>query len=320
MRASLATEWNCSRGMGLVKVRMSEAYGGIEAGGTKFVCAVGSGPDDVRAEVRFPTTTPAETIGRAIVFFEEQRRIHGLKAIGVASFGPVDPDPHSPTFGYITTTPKPGWAGTDFAGALRSALGLPIGFDTDVNVAALGEARWGAAQGLDTFIYLTIGTGIGGGGLVNGKLMHGLIHPEMGHIRIPHDWTTDPYPGSCPYHGDCLEGLAAGPALEGRWGQRGESLPAHHPAWALEAHYLALGLVNFICVLSPQRIVMGGGVMEQSFLFPLVREKVKMLLNNYIQAPAILERIDEYIVPPALGRRAGVLGAIALAQWAEGKL
>jgi len=293
---------------------MSVLYGGIEAGGTKFVCAVGTGPDDLRAEVRFPTTTPAETIGRAITFFREHQQDGPLAAVGIAAFGPLDPDPASPTFGYITTTPKPGWAHTDFAGEIRRALDVPVGFDTDVNVAALGEHRWGVAQGLDTFIYLTIGTGIGGGGLVNGQLMHGLIHPEMGHIRVPHDWQADPYPGWCPYHGDCLEGLANGPALEGRWGQPAETLPPDHPAWALEAHYLALALNNFICTLSPQRIILGGGVMEQPQLWPLVRQEVQALLNGYVQARAILEEIEGYIVPPGLGKRAGVLGALALAQ------
>lgn len=288
--------------------------GGIEAGGTKFVCAVGTGPDDVRAEVRFLTTTPAETIGRAIEFFRQQQAQGPLAAIGIASFGPVDPNPSSPTFGYITTTPKPGWAHTDFAGSVGEALGVPVGFDTDVNGAALGEHTWGAAQGLDTFVYLTIGTGIGGGGMVGDKLIHGLVHPEMGHIRVPHDWERDPYPGFCPYHGDCFEGLATGPALEDRWGQRGETLPPDHAAWPLEANYLALGLMNIICVLSPQRIIMGGGVMEQPRLFPLVRQRVQELLNGYVQAPEISERIDDYIVPPGLGSRAGVLGAIALAQ------
>jgi fructokinase len=286
--------------------------GGIEAGGTKFVCAVGTGPDDLWAEVRFLSTTPEETIGQAIQFFQQQK--DPLAAIGIASFGPLDPKPDSPTFGYITTTPKPGWAHTDLAGPIRRALGVPVGFDTDVNVAALGEHRWGAAHGLDTFVYLTIGTGIGGGGMVNGKLIHGLMHPEMGHIRIPHDRDMDPYTGFCPYHGDCLEGLAAGPALEGRWGQRGETLPAGHPAWPLEADYLAFGLVNIICILSPQRIILGGGVMQQSQLFPLVRRRVRELLNGYIPVPAILDQIDDYIVPPGLGDRAGVLGAIALAQ------
>ncbi len=288
-------------------------FGGIEAGGTKFVCAVGTGPADLRAETRFPTTTPEETMGQAIAFFKEQAQQEPLAAIGIASFGPVDPNPASPTFGFITTTPKPGWAQTDFAGAVGRALGVPVGFDTDVNVAALGEYRWGAAQGLDTFIYLTIGTGLGGGGLVNGQMIHGLIHPEMGHIRLPRH-PDDPYPGACPFHGDCLEGMAAGPALQGRWGQQAETLPVDHPAWTIEAHYLAYGLVNFICTLSPQRIIMGGGVMEQSQLFPLIRRKAQELLNGYVQSPEFLERVDRYIVPPGLGNRAGVLGAIALAE------
>jgi fructokinase len=294
-------------------------WGGIEAGGTKFVCAVATGPDDIQAESRFPTTTPAETIERAVAFFRQHQRGQGLAAIGIASFGPVDPNPDSPTFGYITTTPKPGWAHTDLAGAIRKGLSVPVGFDTDVNGAALAEYRWGAAAGLDTFVYLTIGTGIGGGCVANGRLIHGLLHPEMGHIRIPHDRERDPFPGACPFHGDCLEGLAAGPAIEARWGKRAETLPADHPAWPLEADYLALGLVNIICCVFPQRIILGGGVMEQAHLFPLVRNRVQELLNGYLKSPLILDRIDEYIVRPGLGNRAGVLGAIALAQQAIGR-
>lgn len=289
-------------------------YGGIEAGGTKFVCAIGTGPLDIRAETRFPTATPAEAIGKAIAFFRDYQGDEPLAAIGIASFGPVDPDPNSPTFGYITTTPKPHWAHTDLVGPLRAALGVPIGFDTDVNGAALGEQRWGAAQGLDTFVYLTIGTGLGGGGMVNGKLIHGLMHPEMGHMLIPHNWDADPYAGFCPYHGDCWEGLAAGPGLEGRWQTRAENLGPDHPAWELEAHYLALGLVNIILTLSPQRIIMGGGVMDQRQLFPLIHNNVYSMLNGYLQSKQILENMDEYIVPPGLGNQAGVLGAIALAQ------
>ena len=292
---------------------MNTVYGGVEAGGTKFICAVGTGPGDLRAETQFPTTTPVETIGRVIAFFQEQQKNESPSAIGIGSFGPVDPNPTSPTFGHITTTPKPGWAHTDLAGTIQQALGIPVGLDTDVNVAALGEHRWGAAQGLSNFIYLTVGTGIGGGGIVNGRPMHGLIHPEMGHIRVPHDWNTDPYSGFCPYHGDCLEGLAAAPALELRWGQPPETLPAYHPAWSLEAHYLSIGLVNFICTLSPQRIIIGGGVMQQPRLLPLVRQNVQELLNGYVHAPQILEEIDSYIVPPSLGKWSGVLGAIALA-------
>jgi fructokinase len=295
-----------------------QLYGGIEAGGTKFVCAVGSGPDDLRAEVRFPTTTPEETIGRAIAYFQEQARLVDLAAIGIAAFGPVDPNPASLTFGYITSTPKPRWSNTDLAGAVSRALGLPVGFDTDVNGAALGEQRWGAAQGLDTFLYFTIGTGVGGGGMVGGKLMHGLVHPEMGHMRLPHDWQADPFKGTCPFHGDCFEGLAAGPALHARWGQPAETLPPDHPAWELEARYIALALANFIVTISPQRIILGGGVMSSPHMFPTVRSQVQQFLNGYVQSPAILEHIDEYIVAPGLGNRAGVLGAIALGQAASG--
>ena len=199
-------------------------------------------------------------------------------------------------------------------GPLSRALRVPIGFDTDVNLAALGEWKWGAGQGIDDLIYMTIGTGIGGGGLVGGKLMHGLIHPEMGHMRIPHDLVADPYPGHCPFHGDCLEGLACGPAINERWKQASETLPADHPAWPLEAHYLALAMVNLITTLSPQRIILGGGVMANRQLFPLIRRGVQELLNAYVQSPAILDEIDRYIVPPGLGDRSGVLGAFALAQ------
>lgn len=223
-----------------------------------------------------------------------------LAAVGIGSFGPVDPNPTSSTFGYITTTPKPGWEYIEFAGRISKALRVPVGFDTDVNAAALAEAAWGAAQGLDTFIYLTIGTGIGGGGMVIRQLLHGLLHPEMGHLRVPHDWKHDPYPGACPFHGDCLEGLAARPALLGRWGQRAEDLPPDHSAWALEAHYLGLGLVNFICTLSPQRIILGGSIMRQTGLFGMIHRKVQELLNKYLQVEAILEKIDSYIVPPHL--------------------
>ena len=286
-------------------------FGGIEAGGTKFVCAIASGPDDIKSETSFPTTTPDETIDRAIAFL--QRNHESLSSVGIGSFGPVDLDRTSQTFGYITTTPKKGWRYTDFAGRVRRALKVPVIFDTDTNAAGLAEATWGAAQGLNTFVYVTVGTGIGGGGMVNGEALHGLSHLEMGHLRVPHNWAEDPYAGACPFHGDCLEGLAAGPALAGRWGQRGESLPPDHPAWQLEAHYLALGLANVIYTLSPQRIILGGGIMKQPSLLPLIRREVLSTLNDYLEIPAIKERINEYIVPPALGDKAGVLGAIALA-------
>jgi fructokinase len=187
-------------------------------------------------------------------------------------------------------------------------------FDTDVNAAALGEHRWGAAQGLDTFCYITIGTGIGGGGMARGRLLHGLLHPEFGHIRIPRDVQADPFLGACPYHGDCWEGLASGRAIEARWGRAAHELAGRGDVWELEAHYVALGLVCVICVLSPQRIILGGGVGTVPELLLRVRPRVIELLNGYLAAPAVTEQIDHYLVPPALGRRSGVLGAIALAE------
>lgn len=294
-------------------------WGGIEAGGTKFVCALGEGPGDFHAEIRFPTTSPEACIAEAIAFFREQSpRYGGLAGIGIASFGPVDPDPKSSAFGFITTTPKPGWANVDLAGPILEAFGVPVGFDTDVNGAALAEGQWGAAQGLDTFVYLTIGTGIGGGAMVNGRLVHGMLHPEMGHVFVPHDLDRDPYPGGCPYHRDCLEGLASGPAIEARWGKSARELPEDHPAWDLEAEYLAYGLAPLIYLLSPQRIIMGGGVMEQTHLFPKIRSRLRESLNGYIQTRELMTEIDGYIVPPGLENRSGVLGAIALAQEAAG--
>jgi fructokinase len=287
-------------------------YGGVEAGGTKWVLAIGDGPDGVRETTTVPTTTPDETIARTAAFFGQNG---GISALGIGSFGPIDAFRSSPTWGHITTTPKPGWADTDVAGALGDALDVPVAFDTDVNAAALGEQRWGAAIGLDTFCYITIGTGIGGGGMSNGRLMHGLLHPEYGHMRIPHDRELDPFDGVCPYHGDCFEGLAAGGAIRERWGKKAEELT--DPAvWELEAHYVALGLVNVICTLSPQRIILGGGVPKQPTLLPLVRERVRTLLGGYIDADELDGGLDEFIVAPGLGDRAGVLGAIELARTA----
>jgi fructokinase len=297
---------------------MTKLYGGVEAGGTKFVCAVGNGPDHLVAEIRFPTTTTEETMPKVIGFFKEQMEKHGpLSAIGVAAFGPLDPKVDSPTYGYITSTPKPGWANYNFLGRLGKFIDLPMGFDTDVDGAVLGEWRWGAGKGLDSLVYLTIGTGIGGGAMANRRIIHGLLHTEMGHMRIPHDLDKDPFLGICPYHSDCLEGLACGLAIEKRWGKRAEKLPEEHPAWELEADYLAHALVNLILVLSPERIILGGGVMAQPHLFPLIRARVLELLNNYIKSPSILDHIDQYIVPPGLGAYAGVLGAIALAEIAD---
>jgi fructokinase len=249
--------------------------GGIEAGGSKFVCATGSGPDDAEF-AEFPTTTPQETIGHVIDFFRARPLV---AAIGIASFGPIDPSPESPTFGYITSTPKRDWRNFDFAGAIHRALGTPIAFDTDVNAAALAEFHWGAARGLHSFLYVTVGTGLGAGAFIDGRLLHGRLHPEMGHIRVPHDRARDPFPGNCPFHGDCLEGLAAGPAIEARWAKPGHLLPDGHAAWELEAEYLALGIVNWTCALSPQLIVLGGGVLQREELFAQVRTRGGELLK-----------------------------------------
>ncbi len=271
--------------------------------------------------IRIPTTGPAETIGRAINFFKEQENNHGpLNALGVAAFGPLDPVPGSPKYGYITTTPKPGWNNTDFIGTLTEEFNLPVGFDTDVNGAALAEYLWGAANDLTAFIYLTVGTGIGGGLVFKGQIHHGLMHPEIGHIFIPHNWQNDPFPGSCPYHGDCLEGLASGLAIKERWGQPGSELSENHPAWQLEAKYLALALCNLILTISPERIIIGGGIMRQPCLLPLIRKKVQVMLNRYNIIGERQEQIASYIVAPLLGDMAGVLGALALAELAEKRL
>ncbi len=286
-------------------------YGGIEGGGTKFNCIVASGPEHIVAEARFPTTTPNETMSQVIEFFlPHLDQLHGL---GLGSFGPFDVFPDSPTYGYITTTPKPHWGNANILGMLRQKMNLPITIDLDVAVAGLGEATWGASRNDSHSLYLTIGTGIGGGYILNGRPLRGLVSLEMGHIRLARDPNLDPFQGACPYHGDCFEGLAAGPAVEKRLGQKGETLPDDHPYWELESGYIAQALVNYILSLAPQRIIIGGGVMQKDFMFPAVRRKVQALLNGYVQHEMLLNRIDEYIVPPALGGRSGMLGAIALA-------
>jgi fructokinase len=286
-------------------------YGGIETGGSKWQCAVGSAPDDLRAQETLPTTTPKETIDRVVAFFEREGPV---EAIGIGSFGPVDRKVSSPTWGNITTTPKPGWAHTDVAPEIQRRLLVPVVFDTDVNAAALGEHLWGAAQGLDTFCYITVGTGIGGGGMARGKLLHGLVHPEFGHLRVPHDLEADPFPGVCPYHGDCWEGLASGLAIEARWGRPAVELAGDQAVWELEARYLALGLVSVICVLSPERIVLGGGVMSAPGLLPLVHQEVGALMNGYLDNEALGTGIADYVTLPRLGSLSGVLGGIGLAR------
>ena len=275
-------------------------FGGIEAGGSKWNCAVGTGPDDLRAVSTIATATADETLGEAVAFFDREGPVD---AIGIGSFGPVDL-----ARGVITTTPKPGWAHTDVSGEIGRRLGVPVVFDTDVNAAALGEHRWGALQGLDVCCYVTVGTGIGGGILVGGTPVHGLQHPEVGHLRIPHDRDEDPFPGVCPFHGDCWEGLASGPAMEARWGRPADEVADDAP-WALEARYLALGVLALMAVVSPRRIVVGGGVLNRRGLLELVQRQLDQLVSGYVAVPEL--------VPPALGARAGVLGALALAESAS---
>jgi fructokinase len=304
------------------KKREDALVGAIEGGGTKFVCAVGAGPRDLtRAE--FPTgDDPARVLAQATDWLRRQERERGtLRAVGVGSFGPVDLDPDSRTYGHVTATTKPGWNGADIVGPVRRAFpGLPIAFETDVNAAALGEYYWGAAAGLDDFVYITIGTGIGGGALSGGQLVHGLVHPEMGHMLLPRA-AGDTFGGACPYHGPCWEGLCSGPALLKRAGARAEDLPADHEAWAYATEYTALALANIAGVLSPRRVVIGGGVRRAGRLgheqfFRLIREKTRAAVGGYLASPALADEIDDYIVPPRLGDDAGVCGAIALAQLA----
>jgi len=282
--------------------------GAIEAGGTKFVCGVGTVDGQVVDRVSFPTTTPEETMKRVIDYFKTK----DISAMGVGSFGPVDPLKDSPTYGYITSTPKPHWGGYNLLGELKKHFNVPMEFDTDVNGAALGEAKFGAARGLLSCMYITVGTGIGAGALVDGKLVHGLSHPEMGHILVRRH-PEDTYEGKCPYHKDCLEGLAAGPSIEARWSVKGSELSTDHPGWEMIAYYLAQALMNYILILSPEKMIMGGGVMKQKQLFPLIHRNLTEILNGYIQNDAILKNIEEYIVYPELGDHAGLCGALALA-------
>ncbi len=292
-------------------------YGAVEAGGTKFVCCIASGPEHIVEEVRLATTTPDETLRKTVQFFEPYVSSGKIKTIGVGCFGPLDLNPNSPTYGFITATPKPGWSNTDVRGALQSGLGVNVAFDMDVNAAAVGEYIWGASRGCDPSLYLTIGTGIGGGYLVNGKPLIGLLNLEMGHVLIPHDRERDPFKGSCPFHSDCFEGLANGPAIEKRLGVKGATVPESDPFWDIEADYIASALMNYILTLSPKKIILGGGVMQREFLFPKVRNRVRELLNGYVSSKVVLEQIDQYILPPALGNQAGSMGAIALAMQLE---
>ncbi|MBN1313002.1 MAG: ROK family protein [Anaerolineae bacterium] len=288
-----------------MEVTLADFYGGIEAGGTEFVCAVAADRGSKLADKTIlKTTSPEETLNKVITFFQG----YTLNSLGIACFGPVDL-----ANGRITTTPKTEWIDTEIVRPLHEALGVPIRFDTDVNGAALGESRHGAGQGNDPLVYMTIGTGIGAGILVNGTPIHGLIHPEAGHMPVRRH-PDDPYQGGCPYHGDCLEGLASGPAIERRWGRSPRDLSPDHEAWPLQAYYLAQAMCTLVCVVSPRRIILGGGVMNQLQLFPLIRAKTRELLGGYINSPAILtSAIEQFIVPPELGDNAGIVGALELA-------
>ncbi len=292
----------------------NSVFGGIEGGGTKFNCMLGTGPDDIVATETIPTTDPDRTLREVFSFFEKASGGRRLAAVGLASFGPIDLDTASPTFGYITSTPKAGWQQLNIVGALHDRLGVTVGFDTDVNAAALAEQRWGAGQGVDPVVYITVGTGIGGGACVNGAPLHGLIHPEMGHLAMP-SMAGDEFPGVCPFHGRCLEGMASGPALAARAGKPAQRLAPEDPIWDLEAFYLATAIADIMYTLSPRRVVLGGGVMQQRHLFPRIRERVRAITNGYLRHAAVDENgINSYVVPPDLGSRCGMLGAIELAR------
>ena len=281
--------------------------GGIEAGGTKMVCAVGDENGVIKDRTSFPTRQPEETFADMIAYY----RNWDIQALGIGCFGPLDLNRQSRTYGYITKTPKPGWGNCDIVGAFKDALGVPVGFDTDVNGAVLGEVTWGAAKGLDSAIYITIGTGVGVGVYVNGGLLHGLVHPEGGHILLIRH-PRDTYEGKCPFHKNCVEGLAAGPSIEARWGKKAAELADRDEVWEMEAYYIAQAITDYILSYSPQKIILWGGVMHQEKLFGMVRKEVLNLLNGYVAHETITEQIDQYIVPPALGEDPGIMGAIKL--------
>lgn len=281
--------------------------GAIEAGGTKIICGIGNEQGQIERKISFPTETPERAMEQIISFFASET----IDAIGIGTFGPIDVHKQSPTYGYITTTPKPGWGNFNFLGALKEQFNVPIGFDTDVNGAALAEAKWGSAKGLNSCVYYTIGTGVGVGVYSEGRLVHGLLHPEAGHIPVRRH-PEDQYEGFCPYHHDCLEGMAAGPAIERRFGIKGADLPVEHEAWQLLAYYIGQALTSTILLLSPERIILGGGVMHQKQLFPLIHEEVQRNLNGYVQHYMILDHIDQYIIAPGLGDNAGLSGAVGI--------
>jgi fructokinase len=281
--------------------------GAVEAGGTKFVCGIGNESGEILDRISFPTELPEKTLTQVIDYFTNKQ----VEAIGIGSFGPINIDRSSPQYGYVTTTPKPGWSNYPFLPELKKVFDIPFGWDTDVNAAALGEASWGAAKGLDSCLYYTIGTGVGVGIYAEGKLVHGLVHPEGGHV-LTRRHADDSYEGKCPYHGDCLEGMASGPAIEARWKVKGNELSTDHPAWDMEAFYIGQAVAGAILLLSPQKVILGGGVMHQRQLFPLIREQVRKTLKGYVRAAELADKIDDYIVPPSLGDNAGLSGSIAL--------
>ncbi len=292
-------------------------FGALEAGGTKMVLSVGNENNELLERTSIPTEAPAKTIPAMIDWFKGKK----IVSLGIGSFGPVDLHRDSSTYGFITKTPKPGWSDQPLLPPMRDALGIPAIVDTDVNAAALAEWQLGAAKGLGSCMYVTVGTGVGAGLVIEGRLVHGLVHPEFGHILLRPE-KGDPTPdGFCPYHKGCLEGLACGPAIEKRWGKKAYELPIDHEAWDLEASYLAQMCVNAICAYSPEKIILGGGVMQQKHLFPLIRQKTVALLNGYVQSKAILKDIDTYIVEPGLDTKSGATGALLLARqaWEEAR-
>jgi fructokinase len=275
---------------------MEPLFGGVEAGGTKFGCAIGKRSGEILSYQEIPTTSPSETLKKVAEYFKANK---SLVSVGVGSFGPIDIDSSSSTYGYITNTPKEGWRNTDIRGTLAHALNLPVEFETDVGCAGLGEYFFGVAKGINNILYLTVGTGIGGAVLSNGRIQHGAAHPEMGHIFIPHDLKEDPFPGICPFHGDCLEGLASGPAIEKRMGQKAEHVidPAR---WDLEARYLALGISNLIAVLSPKIIILGGGIIKHGGLLDEVSALAQKMVNDYMVLPTITLASDKNAVRGAI--------------------
>ena len=282
-------------------------YGGIELGGTKMVLAVSDDDGTLFDRVSIPTTTPEETLSRLHDYFSDKK----ILSLGIASFGPVDLNKNSATYGYITSTPKVLWQNTDVLGYFKD-LNVPLGFDTDVNGACLGEVRYGAGKGLSNVIYGTIGTGVGFGIYLNNQLLHGLLHPETGHMLLRKHEIDKDFHGPCPFHDNCLETLASGPSIEKRWHKSARELYDDKQVWDLEAYYISEALVNCILCYSPERIILGGGVMHNEELVKLIRIKVLEKLNNYIKKEEITEHIDEYIVLPGLNDNAGIVGAIEL--------